>query len=52
MGKPMARNLMRVGNKLAVYDISPAGVAELVAAGAAGGLLLQLLARAEREGID
>ena len=34
MGKPMARNLMRVGNKLAVYDISPAGVMELAAAGA------------------
>ena len=35
MGKPMARNLMKAGNKLAVYDISPAGVAELAAEGAA-----------------
>jgi 2-hydroxy-3-oxopropionate reductase len=30
----MARNLLKAGNKLAVYDISPAGVAELAAAGA------------------
>ena len=35
MGRPMARNLLNAGNKLAVYDISPAGVAELAAAGAA-----------------
>jgi 2-hydroxy-3-oxopropionate reductase len=31
----MARNLLKAGNKLAVYDLSPAGVAELAAAGAA-----------------
>ena len=37
MGRPMARNLLKAGNKLAVYDLSPAGVAELVAAGAASG---------------
>jgi len=37
MGRPMARNLLNAGNKLAVYDISPAGVAELAAAGAAAG---------------
>lgn len=35
MGRPMARNLLKAGNKLAVYDLSPAGVAELAAAGAA-----------------
>ena len=34
MGRPMARNLLKAGNKLAVYDISPAGVKELAAAGA------------------
>jgi 2-hydroxy-3-oxopropionate reductase len=31
----MARKLLKAGNKLAVYDLSPAGVAELAAAGAA-----------------
>jgi 2-hydroxy-3-oxopropionate reductase len=30
----MARNLLKAGNKLAVYDIFPAGVTELAAAGA------------------
>ena len=34
MGRPMARNLLKAGNKVVVYDIFPAGVKELVAAGA------------------
>jgi len=34
MGRPMARNLLKAGHGLAVYDISPAGVKELAAAGA------------------
>ena len=34
MGRPMARNLMKAGNKVVVYDLFPAGIKELVAAGA------------------
>lgn len=34
MGKPMAKNLLKAGYSLVVYDIVAAGVAELVAAGA------------------
>lgn len=34
MGKPMARNLMKAGHELYVYDILPAPVAELAAEGA------------------
>ena len=34
MGKPMATNLIRKGQKLLVYDIAPAPVAEMVALGA------------------
>jgi len=37
MGKPMARNLLKAGHKLVVYDIIPAPVKELVEAGAAEG---------------
>ena len=37
MGKPMSRNLMKAGHELVVYDIVPALVDELVAAGAARG---------------
>jgi len=37
MGKPMARNLLKAGHSLTVYDIVPARVAELVDAGAARG---------------
>jgi 2-hydroxy-3-oxopropionate reductase len=37
MGKPMAKNLLKAGHKLVVYDIMPAGVDEVVAAGAARG---------------
>jgi len=37
MGKPMARNLLKAGYELAVYDIRPEPVAELVAAGAGAG---------------
>ena len=37
MGKPMARNLLKAGYSLVVYDIFPASVAELTEAGAARG---------------
>lgn len=35
MGKPMSRNLLKAGHQLVVYDVLPAPVEELVAAGAA-----------------
>jgi 2-hydroxy-3-oxopropionate reductase len=34
MGKPMAKNLLKAGYPLMVYDIVPEAVQELVAAGA------------------
>jgi len=34
MGRPMAKNLIKAGYELHVYDVVPAGVEELVAAGA------------------
>ena len=34
MGKPMAKNLLKAGYQLVVYDIVPAGVKEVAAAGA------------------
>jgi 2-hydroxy-3-oxopropionate reductase len=34
MGRPMARNLLKAGHKLVVYDLFPASIQELVAAGA------------------
>jgi 2-hydroxy-3-oxopropionate reductase len=37
MGKPMSRNLLKAGHKLVVYDIVPAAVEELLAAGAEKG---------------
>lgn len=37
MGKPMALNLIKAGYDVMVYDINPAPVKELVAAGAKGG---------------
>lgn len=37
MGRPMAKNLLKAGYSLVVYDIVAAGVSELVAAGAAAG---------------
>jgi len=37
MGKPMARNLMKAGHELRVYDILPEAVEEIAAAGAARG---------------
>ncbi len=37
MGKPMAKNLLKAGHKLVVYDIVDALVKELVQAGAAAG---------------
>ena len=37
MGKPMAKNLLKAGHALVVYDIVPAGADEVVAAGAARG---------------
>jgi 2-hydroxy-3-oxopropionate reductase len=38
MGKPMAKNLLKAGHELVVYDIVAAPVAELVKAGAKAGL--------------
>ena len=38
MGKPMARNLMKAGNQLVVYDINEDAVSELVNEGAEKGL--------------
>jgi len=37
MGKPMAKNLMKGGHKLVAYDIFPAPLAVVVAAGAEQG---------------
>ena len=37
MGKPMSKNLLKAGYSLVVYDINPAPVEELVAAGAGRG---------------
>ena len=37
MGKPMAKNLLKAGKSLIVYDIVPAAVEELVSAGAQKG---------------
>jgi 2-hydroxy-3-oxopropionate reductase len=37
MGKPMAKNLLKAGHTLVVYDIIPAGADEVVAAGAVRG---------------
>ena len=37
MGKPMSRNLIKAGHTLVVYDVVPAGVDEMVLAGAAPG---------------
>jgi 2-hydroxy-3-oxopropionate reductase len=37
MGRPMAKNLLKAGYSLTVYDINPAPVAELVQLGAAQG---------------
>ena len=37
MGKPMAKNLLKAGHQLVVYDIVPAGADEVAAAGAARG---------------
>ena len=34
MGRPMAKNLIKAGYELHVYDVVPKGVEELVAAGA------------------
>jgi 2-hydroxy-3-oxopropionate reductase len=34
MGKPMVKNLLKAGHEVVVYDIVPAGVQEVVAAGA------------------
>jgi len=36
MGAPMARNLLKAGHELCVFDVDPAAVAGLSAAGAAG----------------
>jgi 2-hydroxy-3-oxopropionate reductase len=34
MGKPMSRNLLKAGHSVAVYDVSPAPISELVTSGA------------------
>ena len=34
MGRPMSRNLLKAGHELTVYDVVPAGVAEIAGAGA------------------
>lgn len=34
MGRPMAKNLLKAGHELFVYDVVPKGVEELVACGA------------------
>ncbi len=38
MGKPMAKNLIKAGHKLTVYDINPDPVKDVVAAGATKGI--------------
>ena len=37
MGRPMAKNLLKAGHSVTVYDIMPAGMDDVVAAGAAKG---------------
>jgi 2-hydroxy-3-oxopropionate reductase len=37
MGRPMAKNLLKAGHTLVVHDVMPAGVDDVVAAGAARG---------------
>ena len=37
MGKPMARNLLKAGHSLVVYDLAPAGVDDVAGAGAQKG---------------
>src|SRR5438874_13799608 len=37
MGKPMAKNLLKAGHQVTVYDIMPAGMDEVAAAGAQKG---------------
>src|ERR1700736_6373931 len=37
MGKPMSKNLLKAGHKVTVYDIMPAGMDEVAAAGAEKG---------------
>ena len=48
MGKPMARNLLKAGHTLVVYDLASAAVAELVQAGAkAAGSCQEVAAQAD-----
>ncbi len=48
MGKPMARNLLKAGHGLVVYDLASAAVAELVQAGAkAAGSCQEVAAQAD-----
>jgi len=37
MGRPMSKNLLKAGHSLVVYDVVPAGVADVTAAGAQSG---------------
>jgi 2-hydroxy-3-oxopropionate reductase len=48
MGQPMAKNLLKAGHELVVFDVVPGPVAEVVAAGAqAGGSAKDVAARCE-----
>lgn len=46
MGKPMAKNLVKAGYDVTVYDLNHAAVEEVIAAGAAGGKSIREVAAA------
>ena len=49
MGKPMAKNLIKAGYDLIVYDLNPAAVAEVASCGAqAAGCIAEVAAVADR----
>ena len=48
MGRPMARNILKAGHQLTVYDLSPAATAPLEAPGATRAADLPSLTRAVR----
>ena len=35
MGRPMAKNLLKAGHSVTIYDIAPAGMDDVASAGAA-----------------
>ena len=41
MGRPMVKNLLKAGHTVTVYDIMPAGMDEVAAAGAEKGFLAE-----------